>query len=172
MAITRSKNKWLIAICAVIIAIGALWAYNHYTDKKKDTQAEYNCENKTWYKVPGLRFKDWDAAANDTAISILTKRNGTAVSNGLRLKIITNADKKIDYELTSGNPDSALINKADTIYLSFQNEKHKLYGFKSHSYSGDHGIIQCSDEFMMDGKTYNYYDLGYFYKTDKNNQAK
>jgi len=163
MATTKSRNKWLIGIPGLAIIIVAVLACNQRNKQNRDDQLSYNCKNKVWYDVPDIQFKGYSPA---TKCVVVIKRRGQMLENKLQLKEISKSDT-INYQLTAINTDTALINKNDTVLISLGNEKYAIYGFKSNSYYGDHHILDCDDQYQLNGKPFRSKELNWIYSKKK-----
>ncbi len=159
MATTKSRNKWLIGIPGLAIIIVAVLACNQRNKQNRDDQLSYNCKNKVWYDVPDIQFKGYSPATKPV---VVIKRGGQILENKLQLKEISKSDT-INYQLTAINTDTALINKNDTVLISLGNEKYAIYGFKSNSYYGDHHILDCDDQYQLNGKPFRSKELNWIY---------
>ncbi|RFZ89977.1 hypothetical protein D0C36_23760 [Mucilaginibacter conchicola] len=161
MATTRSRNKWLVIVIALVIIIGVLWLYSNRNAQKKHDQLAYNCKNKVWYSVPQLQFKGF---APETKTAVTIKRKGEQITNKLQLKQAKANNDSLAFELVAIEADSTVINKSDTILITIGNEKHTIYGFNSNSYYGDHHILFCDELYQMDGKPFRTTELNWIYK--------
>ncbi|EHQ24977.1 hypothetical protein [Mucilaginibacter paludis] len=159
MATAKSINKWLIGIPGLAIIIMALSACNQRNKQKRDDQLSYNCNNKVWYDVPDIQFKGYLPAVKPI---VVIKRGGQILENKLQLKEISRSDT-INYQLAAITTDTALINRSDTVLISVGNEKYAIYGFKSNSYYGDHHIVDCDNQYQLNGKIFKSKELNFIY---------